>query len=599
MLGAAGPEDFGSEIDFERYFNIFKTESTNIDDLYYITSILSYESDRCMLHGHSIMHYIIIVLKFILKKLLRLIVRLIFQLLLNPYTYLVLAVLFIIYAYILPQIKKRWKQINTLVCKIEDFHTPRIATPDITNPIGIGPDIIFHSHELIGAKYPFAGMFNKIFGDGTFDCANNGGSDWNSKNYGTCGERFGGENREKTGCNSGFATDYSLWDNNSNEGIKPGHTLCNNKIFCINSPESYIVSNTSISDFTPIINNGINRGTSPFKYLACCSGQKDCPEETINQAIKSINFANKFPKYGMDIPGVSYNKEKKYIMDKLNKDIPDISERVIYPWNIWSNDNEKKFGNFKPISMYQAIVSYFRPITTWSKIGDKYECVQGSVIGPWLSKTIWTLIALFFIYELYYFIYDINYAEEMHADYNENKNGKNCQEILVKHVNNYLCNKDFDKGQKKYCNNLKVNKAVEKFGEHIKLACNEQHPHQKDPSSKPGASNEGGFFKKLMNSHKFHKNGCEINMNKNKNSLGSHNIINGDTNINTDCAKAKGLDSSLTGIAGTGEIDILHVQLLFGFMIISCILTYIIVYILNNKKKNKKQRKMKDKEDIE
>ena len=61
----------------------------------------------------------------------------------------------------------------------------------------------------------------------------------------------------------------------------------------------------------------------------------------------------------------------------------------------------------------------------------------------------------------------------------------------------------------------------------------------------------------------------------------------------------KGTDEGLEIPMGTDEIDILHVQLLFGFMIISCILTYIIVYILNNKKKNKKQRKMKDKEDIE
>ena len=46
---------------------------------------------------------------------------------------------------------------------------------------------------------------------------------------------------------------------------------------------------------------------------------------------------------------------------------------------------------------------------------------------------------------------------------------------------------------------------------------------------------------------------------------------------------------------GTDEIDILHIQLLFGFMIISCILTYIIVYIINNKKR-KKHKNLKDKQ---
>ena len=96
MLGAAGPEDFGKEIDFERYLNILKNKGgSNIVDSYYIISELSYESDRCMLHGKTIIHYVIKVLKFIIKRLIRLIIRVIFQLLLNPYTYLVLAILFI------------------------------------------------------------------------------------------------------------------------------------------------------------------------------------------------------------------------------------------------------------------------------------------------------------------------------------------------------------------------------------------------------------------------------------------------------------------------------------------------------------------------
>ena len=584
--------------------NILNGDS-NIVDSYYLTSTLSYESDRCLLHGHSIMHYIVIVLKWIIKKILRIIVRIVFQLLLNPYTYLLLAVLFVIYAYILPVIKRRWREINTLVCKVEDFHTPRIATPDITNPIGIGPSILFNSHELISAKYPFAGMFNIIFGEGTFDCTPAGDS-WNNVEYGSCGQRFGGENPEITGCNSSFATDYSLWNNDSNEGIEPGHKVCNNKIFCINSPENYIIANTSVADFTPIINTGINKGTSPFKYLACCSnsGQRDkqgCSDIKMEQAKNSINFANKFPKYGMDRDEISYVNERNYLNAKIGTTFPDEGKRVIWPWDIWTfwkdvNNVDKEYGNFKPISMYQATMRYFYPVTTWNRISDnKFECLQGST--SWLSKTIWILIVIFLIYELYYFIYDISYAEKMHKDYkaNKDKNG-NCKDNLVKNVNKYLCNKSFEDNEEN-CHNDKVKKAVEKFKEHIGEACSGTHPHQKDKEH--GESNEGGFFKKFMNSHKFHKNGCKIIMdNKNKKSHGSHDIMNSNTN---ECAKAKGLDPGSgsdpgSGIQlGTDEIDILHIQLLFGFMIISCILTYIIVYIINNKKR-KKHKNLKDKQ---
>ena len=48
MLGAAGPEDFGSEIDFGRYINILKNEGgSNIVDSYYIISTtVSYRSYR-------------------------------------------------------------------------------------------------------------------------------------------------------------------------------------------------------------------------------------------------------------------------------------------------------------------------------------------------------------------------------------------------------------------------------------------------------------------------------------------------------------------------------------------------------------------------
>ena len=116
MLGAAGPPDFGGEIDFERYTNILKNKGgSNIVDSYYIISELSSESDRCMLHGKTIIHYVIKVLKFIIKRLIRLIIRVIFMLLLNPYTYLVLAILFILYAIFLPILKARWKKFNDFI----------------------------------------------------------------------------------------------------------------------------------------------------------------------------------------------------------------------------------------------------------------------------------------------------------------------------------------------------------------------------------------------------------------------------------------------------------------------------------------------------
>ena len=41
------------------------------------------------------------------------------NLLLNPYTYLILAVLFMIYAYLLPIVKKYWNEINDLLFAAE------------------------------------------------------------------------------------------------------------------------------------------------------------------------------------------------------------------------------------------------------------------------------------------------------------------------------------------------------------------------------------------------------------------------------------------------------------------------------------------------
>ena len=75
-------DDFGDTVNLPKFAHILKkgVAKASYQEAYYLTSILSYEMERCELHGKSILHYIIIVLKIIIKRLLRFILRLLVQL---------------------------------------------------------------------------------------------------------------------------------------------------------------------------------------------------------------------------------------------------------------------------------------------------------------------------------------------------------------------------------------------------------------------------------------------------------------------------------------------------------------------------------------
>ena len=287
--------NFGSTINYAKFAHILidGSKGHSINDLYYLTSVLSYEAERCKLHGKSILHYIIVVLKFIIKIIIRLLFRLLIAciefLVLPPFIFIswpIIAGLILIYGWVLPKIKKYWNEINVLVCKVEDVGIDGIS---LTWP-SVLPFIGGDKLQLLSRWYPFADVINTAFGPQLFDCANIGGDNWNDPKHGTCEERFAGETEN---CNGQYATDYTLWDYNTRAGITK-NKLCNNKIDCPDAPENYMLDGSSISGFTPIISTGIGKGTSPFKYLECCKNPKQyCNKES--QAKKSINYSSRYP----------------------------------------------------------------------------------------------------------------------------------------------------------------------------------------------------------------------------------------------------------------------------------------------------------------
>ena len=125
MIGSTGSEsskacsDFGKDYKSQEICTYIKKEigDMTMEDAYYLTSSLSYEIERCELHGKSILHYVIFILKKILKKLLRLLIRLLIRIVIQCIQLLVMppacfffwALIFLgifIYGTIIPKIKK-------------------------------------------------------------------------------------------------------------------------------------------------------------------------------------------------------------------------------------------------------------------------------------------------------------------------------------------------------------------------------------------------------------------------------------------------------------------------------------------------------------
>ena len=129
----------------------------------------------------------------------------------------------------LPILKTVWSAVSKFMCYlVDDFGLGPISIPDFIPFAG--------GYQIFDGWYPFKTIIFFFFGD-IFDCSS--GSDWANIKYGTCDKRFGGGNASKTGCNTGFATDYSLFKKDSD-------TLCMHSLDCPDAPQSSVLSDSMI-----------------------------------------------------------------------------------------------------------------------------------------------------------------------------------------------------------------------------------------------------------------------------------------------------------------------------------------------------------------
>lgn len=560
--GSSGPKlcsSFGSTINYSKFAHIINSESPSINDAYYLTSVLSYEAERCKLHGQSMIHYLFIVVKFIIKRLVRLLLRLLVYLIqflvVPPYIFIswpIIAGLFLFYGFIMPKIKKYWNEITVLVCKVEDVGIDGIS---FTWP-SIIPFVGGDNFQIFPRWFPFADVINAAFGPDLFDCANVGGDNWNDPKHGTCNERFAGEAQY---CNGSYATDYTLWDYNTRAGITK-NKLCNNKINCPNAPENYMLDGSSISGFTPVISTGVGKGTAPFKYLECCKHPGQAPGCTyLEQAKKSINYSSRYPWGAGPYDG--------------NTNVDATERGYSWPW-----EDDKVFGPFKPITMYQASERAFIPNTTYIKYGSKHYCIKGPDKLIKLKYAIWIFILLFIIYELYLFFYNVHYGYEMKEAGNDK---------VVNNVRNYLYNKNI--GEPTSENNPKIEDAVKKFEDNIKPLLGKTQEELKSLAEKhtDDLGKDLGTIEKFMHSHKITKNGQKINSNINTDGRLSFTLANiGTTGITGGTTGTTGT-TGITGVTGLDDKQ----TIVFGFiMIITFIVLGIVSVTTIIKKKKDKER---------
>ena len=431
--------NFGEEINMD-FFKKTIEGQPSLYGQYYLTSCLDGEASRCNLYGKSsFIYYIISAIKTFLKTLGYMVL---FNLpLLGSWIFLIIifSVLF------LPIIKAVWSAISLFMCfLVDDFGIPTISLPGWI-PLAGGA-------KIFDGWYPFKTMIFFFFGD-VFDCAS--GPDWANIKYGKCDERFGGGNASKTKCNTEFATDYSLFKDDSD-------TVCTYLGDCPDAPQSYVLSDSMISGFSPVINTVNRKGTAPFKYLKCCDIGKDqvCSEKTQEQAKKSINYANKFP--------------RGYITPQ-GQDSPILDERKF----LWGGQNEEdELGKFKPVTMLEATDRNFEKNKVWYGVNqiqlgaptEPHSCTI-SIANPlyhWLDVYVlelreyikyllWMTIIIFVMYEIYNTIYHIWQGNKFI------KNIKNDEKKIKNYVRGYLCtqNVNISISDKKDCNNRGHNDGIE------------------------------------------------------------------------------------------------------------------------------------------
>jgi len=553
-----GKACFGKDINLAEFVHTLQSslDTVTIQQAYSLTSELSFETDRCKLHGNSILHYIIIIVKKIIKKLIRLLFRLLLRMIMMfampPQCFIALGIIALViafYGWLLPEIKKHWKEITKLVCDIEAVGIP-----------GIGKIGGLYTVPLLSdGWYPFRDMFTHVFGPQTFDCSNLGGKNWNSIDNGTCANRFAGE---AVNCNNSYATDYSLWDYNTIAKVDD-HILCNSKIHCPNSPESHIIDGNSIGNISPVMSTGVGKGTAPFKYLECCTGQ-NCSSDMVKQAKQSIDWASEFPPRIADDIAAS--------PDLYGKASPDIKNRGSL---LSTLDLDKKFGPFKPYDMYGATVLNFEPYKIYIH-GHKNEqsyCLEGPSVLLYIKHTIWILIMIFVVYELYEFFYNVKYGYDMIREFEKSSPTTQLTNI-INSVKNYLYNKTID-DMNPIKKSGKIEGAIGEFKVEIAKLLNKPKADLKKMSNKHDiekASGDHGYINKLLHSHKVSKEGCLIKDSK---------ICKQKTQIPVTTTGTTGLDDKQT--------------IIFGFIMV---ISFIVLGIISIQKILKKRKNEKEKIEI-
>ena len=483
--------EFGYDINMNYFHKILHAgNKSSLFAHYYITSSLDDEASRLDVYGKGILYYIIFAIKTAFKYIINMIIYNLPLVLENIGIVIIALIVFI------PLLKIEWKIISEFMC----FLVNKVGIPAIVVPSWVP---LIHGDKIMDGWYPFRTIIFSIFGD-IFDCGS--GSDWADIQYGSCDQRFGGADSTGTGCNSNYATDYSLYKDKSK-------TLCTNSVDCLDSPESISLSDSMISSFSPVISNVNKKGTAPFKYLECCKiGKNQASGCTmIPQAMNSINYANKAPENFTG--GINGWKS------------PEITKREFLNPLLDEKGLNKTFGNFKPVSMFGATDSYFNQNKQWyslpkAQLGSKtkpHTCTISTAneIYHWLDVYVlefreyvkyllWFTIMVFICYEIYNTIYHMYIGKKFIDKYGKATNNSENPEILEKMIIDYLCEKDVNVGpisgeanEKSSCSRGNTKTEIEKSAENF-MKYYEVHKHDTDIHKSKFDSSKYSLYKNIL-----------------------------------------------------------------------------------------------------
>jgi len=337
--------EFGFGFDCIKYRHILMKGNSNIFEWNYLGGVIDIEKHR--LGGPTLLEMMVKYLKIAIKYFL-----ITFVLGKIEYIAIGLLIYILIFKIIIPFYEKDiYAPFHGLWCKIYDFALPTISI-NLSQYWSVLPD---WSSPYI---QPFHKMMKDLKANPTCPCASPpppGGCDalatFDHVKHGSCISRFG---RSASGiysdsdCKGLYATDFTLYGEND-DGTSTGE-LCGDFMSCRNAPVHYLIGESILSDFTPMVGfKGINYGSAPFKYLTCCDFNQDtCNQSDINAAINATNYANKFPQ-GFD--STTYKKNKGKGLDISVRD----------PWNFLSelDGTSKDPEPFKSLTNYSITSSDF------------------------------------------------------------------------------------------------------------------------------------------------------------------------------------------------------------------------------------------------